>query len=74
MTAIEDIGKVQLTPRQIECLVWVRAGKTSAEIGVILGLSSRSIDAYVGAACQRLGVSKRAEALIRAERLGLLGA
>lgn len=51
-----------LTPRQAQCLAWVAAGKTSAEIGVILGLSAFSVDTYVKAACKALGVRTRAQA------------
>ncbi|MDP3749291.1 MAG: helix-turn-helix transcriptional regulator [Phenylobacterium sp.] len=63
---------VRLTPRQLECLALVRAGKASAEIGLILGLSSRSVDTYIASACLRLGVSKRSQAVLVAVRLGLL--
>ncbi len=51
-----------LTPRQAQCLAWVAAGKTSAEIGAALGLSPFIVDTYLKAACKALGVRTRAEA------------
>jgi len=70
----EPADRPRLTARQAECLYWVQAGKSSPEIGLILGLSSRTVDAYVAAACQRLGVRTRTEVVIRARSLGLIAA
>lgn len=61
-----------LTERQIECLKWVRGGKTSYEIGVILGISSRVVDEHIAGACERLHVRTRAQAVIEAAAHGLL--
>jgi DNA-binding CsgD family transcriptional regulator len=63
---------VHLTVRQIECLRWVRAGKSSSDIGDILGLSSRTVDFYILNACQRLGVRTRAQAVAEAAIRGLI--
>lgn len=51
-----------LTPRQRQCLAWVAAGKSSAEIGAILSLSPHSVDTYLQSACKRLSVRTRLEA------------
>ncbi|CAN7621932.1 LuxR C-terminal-related transcriptional regulator [Phenylobacterium sp. LjRoot219] len=67
-------GAPALSRRQLECLKWVRAGKTSAEIGKILNLSARTVDAYLAAACERLGVRTRAQAMSRAQAEGVLPA
>lgn len=61
-----------LTPRQIECLLWVREGKSSTDIGTILGLSARTIDDHLAAACERLGVRTRTQAVVVAIERGLL--
>lgn len=61
-----------LTPRQIECLSWAQDGKSSSDIGVILGLSARTIDEHVRDACARLGVRTRVQAIMRAVALGYL--
>jgi LuxR family transcriptional regulator, transcriptional activator of the bioluminescence operon len=58
--------RVELTSRQIECLQWVREGKTSWEISVILGLSERTVIFHIEEACTRLGVKTRTQAVIEA--------
>lgn len=63
---------VRLSPRQLECLRWVRAGKSSSDIGEILSLSSRTIDEHIGQACVRLGVRTRVQAVAEAAIRGLI--
>ena len=67
----EGVGP-QLSPRQLECLRLAAAGKTSSEIAAALGISSRTVDQYVGEACERLGVRNRIQAVAKALTLGLL--
>lgn len=59
-------GQVKLTPRQRECLQWVRAGKTDWEIGKILNLSEHTVADHIDAARKRLGVKNRTQAVIEA--------
>lgn len=63
---------VQLSPRQVECLKWVRQGKSSNDIGDLLGLSGRTVDHYLADACRRLGVRTRHQAVIDAALRGAL--
>ncbi|THD60594.1 helix-turn-helix transcriptional regulator [Phenylobacterium sp.] len=63
---------VRLSRRQTECLYWVQEGKSAADIGLILGLSPRTVEEYLAKACEKLGVRTRIQAVIRAHRLGLL--
>jgi DNA-binding CsgD family transcriptional regulator/DNA-binding XRE family transcriptional regulator len=67
-----DPEELWLTARQIECLEWVQAGKSSSVIGQILGLSGRTIDHHIANACRRLKVSTRTQAVAVARDLGLL--
>lgn len=60
-----------LTQRQIECLKWVRAGKSSSDIGDMLGISARTVDDHVAAACARMGVRTRVQAVVEAALHGL---
>ena len=62
-----------LSPRQIECLFWVQEGKSSRDIGDILGISHRMVERHVFRACQKLGVRTRLQAVIRARSRGLIG-
>ena len=64
--------RVRLTRRQLECLRWVRAGKSATDIGDILGLSPHTVNEYVASACARLGVRTRLQAVIQAHTDGLL--
>jgi len=53
-----------LTPRQKDCLKWVREGKSSTDIGAILGISAEVVDEHIQNACRRLGVRTRTQAAI----------
>ena len=64
---------VVLSPRQTECLFWVQQGKSSRDIGTILGISHRMVERHIFRACQKLGVRTRLQAVIRARSLGLIG-
>lgn len=61
-----------LTERQRECLAWVREGKSSTDIGVILGLSRHTVNDHIAAACERLGVRTRTQAVAEAIVRGLI--
>ncbi len=64
--------KVILTPRQRECLCWVREGKSTGSIALLMGISSYVVDEHIGNACHRLGVRTRVQAAVEATRLGFL--
>lgn len=64
--------RVALTPRQSECLQWVRAGKSSWEIGEIIGITERTVNFHIEEACRRLNVQTRQQAVIEAIILGLI--
>lgn len=57
-----------LSPREMECLVWVSRGKSSGDIGSILGLSPRTVDSYLEKVCAKLRVRTRIEAVAIAVR------
>lgn len=61
-----------LTTRELTCLRWASVGKTSWEMGVILGISERTINFHVHNACRKLGVHSRQAAITTAFQLGLL--
>ncbi|MBP7703745.1 MAG: helix-turn-helix transcriptional regulator [Caulobacter sp.] len=62
-----------LSGRQIECLAWVQEGKSAYDIGMILGLSARTVEGHLAKVCRNLGVRRRIQAVVRARELGLLG-
>jgi LuxR family transcriptional regulator, quorum-sensing system regulator BjaR1 len=61
-----------LTPRQRECLQWVRAGKTDWEISQILGISEHTVIEHLEQARRRLRVRTRTQAVIEAIVRGLI--
>lgn len=62
----------QLTSRELEILQWVKAGKSSWEIGQILSVSERTVNFHVGNICRKLDVSTRAQAVAVAMHSGLI--
>ena len=65
-------GKPILSPRQLECLAWVRHGKSSSAIGQILGLSRETVEEHISEACRKLDVRTRVQAAVEASRKGLI--
>ena len=62
----------RLSPRQRECLAWVRHGKSSGVIAEILGLSTETVDEHLGEACRKLRVRTRVQAAVEASLAGLI--
>ncbi len=63
---------VPLKDRERAILTWAARGKTSKEIAQILGLSKRTVDFHVDNARDKLGVTTRVQAAIKATTLGLI--
>lgn len=61
-----------LRPRQTEVLGWVAAGKTTAEIAMILGLTRGAVEKHLRLAREALEAGTTAEAIGRAARAGLI--
>lgn len=53
---------LNLTPREAEVLHWVSNGKTNPEIGIILGISSRTVNKHLDHVYEKLGVETRTAA------------
>jgi len=61
-----------LNSREISCLEWAAAGKSSAEISVILSLSEHTINGYMKSAVSKLGCVTRGQAIAVACKLNLV--
>lgn len=61
-----------LTPRELECLKWVTAGKTSWEMSRILSCSEATINFHISNVTRKFGVQTRAQAVIRAISEGVV--
>lgn len=66
-------GRPKLTRRESQCLDWAAQGKTSAEIGSILGIGDRTVETYIGSACGKLDARGRQAAITKARDLQLIG-
>ncbi|MDY0309073.1 MAG: helix-turn-helix transcriptional regulator [Castellaniella sp.] len=61
-----------LTEREHDCLYWAAQGKTSWEIGCILGISERTANFHIANSCEKLDVRTRQAAITAAMKLALL--
>lgn len=61
-----------LSRMELACLGWVAQGKTSWEVGAILGIRETTARAYLRRALRKLGAPTRAMAVARAMHLGLI--
>ncbi len=61
-----------LTQREIECLQVCAQGKTNEEIAAALGVTERTVRFHLKNACNKLGSSRRSQAVTRAMQLGLI--
>jgi DNA-binding CsgD family transcriptional regulator len=61
-----------LTAREREVLCWIAHGKTAAEVGIILGLSQRTVEAYIRDATEKLDTVNRVQAVVKALQLNLI--
>ncbi|MGO4439396.1 transcriptional regulator VisN [Rhizobium sp. RAF56] len=62
----------ELTDRELECLFWIAEGKTSDEIGVILGISRNTINNYITSVMRKTATKTRSEAIAFAVRNNLV--
>ena len=60
---VDEIAMKPLTDRELTCLRWAAIGKTSWEVGVILGLAERTINFHIHNACRKLDVHGRQAAI-----------
>ncbi|MGQ0575280.1 MAG: LuxR C-terminal-related transcriptional regulator [Pseudonocardia sp.] len=64
---------VRLTPREREVLAAVTGGLTACAAAHRLGIAERTVHKHLERAYAKLGVADRVSAVLRAQRLGLLG-
>lgn len=61
-------AKPNLTAREVEVLRWVANGKSAWEIGEILDITKRTVDAHVQTSVRKLGAANRTHAVALALR------
>ena len=65
LTSAPGGGTLTLSRREAECLEWASQGKSSWEIGRILGISPYTVSSYLSSAKKKLGVRTVVQAAIR---------
>ncbi len=65
-------NKAVITQREKEVLNWLKQGKSSWDISVILGVSERTVNYHVNNIRKKLGATNRPQALALAARRGLI--
>lgn len=68
-----ELGSVELTERELECLTWVALGKTDAEIAIIIARSPATARFHIDNAVSKLDSTTRSQAVAKASQLGLIG-
>jgi DNA-binding CsgD family transcriptional regulator len=69
---IEKEEDNELSSREIECLFWASEGKTATEIGLILGISPRTVTYYIQGAILKTSSVNRYQAIAKVAACGLL--
>jgi DNA-binding CsgD family transcriptional regulator len=72
LPAAQQPDQPKLTPRELEALRWTMEGKTAWEVGVLLGISERTVVFHVNNAMHKLGCINKQQAVLKALRLGLI--
>jgi DNA-binding CsgD family transcriptional regulator len=67
-----EAGTTVLSSREMEVLEWLKQGKSSWDISVILGISERTVNFHVYNIMRKLGATNRPQAVAVAARLGLI--
>jgi DNA-binding NarL/FixJ family response regulator len=70
--ALEAEPPIRLTPRQLDVLQGMAAGQPNKRIALNLGLVEGTVKLHVAAVLDALGAANRTQAVIRAQKLGLI--
>lgn len=70
--SLDERPREALSDREIDCLNWTAAGKTSVEIAEIVGLSEHTVNHYLNRATKKLDTVNRTQAVAKALRTGLI--
>ena len=68
----DQVAALGLTPRELEILDHIAAGKSTREIAQALFVSENTVKTHASRVFDKLGVNRRTQAVQQARRLGLL--
>ncbi|MER8390922.1 LuxR family transcriptional regulator [Mesorhizobium sp. M1340] len=63
---------INLSPREKECILWTARGKSSWEIGQILGISDNTVNFHIKNLMRKLDTSSRTVAAVKAINFGII--
>ncbi len=61
-----------LSPREKECILWTAKGKSSWEIGQIIGISVNTVNFHIKNVMRKLDTGSRTTAAIKAMKSGII--
>lgn len=61
-----------LTPREIECFYWLIQGKSAEEIGIIIGISRRTVEKYIKSMKIKYNCAKVTQLIYQLTKRGLI--
>lgn len=67
-----QLPAILLSARERDCLSWAARGKTSWEIGRVLGISTATVNFHLANTAMKLGVNGRVRAVAQGIRMGLI--
>lgn len=73
LNEVRSVTPAPLPKRQQECLGWIQQGKSANDIGVILGISGRTVEGHIQKLRRYFDVPTKIQVVVRARELGLLG-
>ncbi|MFP3516897.1 LuxR C-terminal-related transcriptional regulator [Pseudomonas sp. SIMBA_077] len=62
----------RLSVRELEILKWTAQGKTASDIGMILNLTTRTVNFHISSAMRKMGATNKTSAVVIAAKCGLL--
>lgn len=68
----EEVERIGLSPREIECLEWHAAGKSLWETGVILSISEETVKKRLMNVRNKMDLSTNIQAAVAASHLGMI--
>jgi len=72
MSLDREVAATQLSPRELEILTWLSAGKSNPDIATILGISMPTVATHLKRLFAKLEVNDRVSAAVKGYKLGLL--
>lgn len=74
LSAIEsdNYNAYPLTPREIECFYWMIQGKSAEEIGIIIGISRRTVEKYIESMKVKYNCAKVTQLIYQLTKRGLI--